>query len=160
MNTTNQNKWYAFVPNMLTLFNLISGVKAIYFAFGNNIQTALLLMIVGGVFDFFDGFVARLLKVSGELGKQLDSLADLISFGLLPGVMVFTVQRELILNNAGGFNELSPLNWIYLISPILIPVFSAIRLGKFNIDTRQTSSFLGLPTPGNALFFAADAPSA
>ena len=111
-------------------------------------------MLLGGLFDFFDGFAARLLKVSGELGKQLDSLADLITFGLLPGVMIFSVQRDLVLEMNNGFNQLSALQWMYLTSPILIPVFSALRLAKFNIDTRQTSSFIGLPTPANALFLA------
>lgn len=154
MNTSNSNKWYAFVPNLITLLNLASGVVGVYFAFANEIQIALLLMVVGAIFDFFDGFAARILKVSGELGKQLDSLADLITFGLLPGVMVFAVQRELVFDSVGGFNQLSPLQWYYILVPILIPIFSALRLGKFNIDTRQTSSFIGVPTPANALFFA------
>ena len=154
MNKPTQNKWYAFVPNLLTMLNLICGVVAIYFAFTAEIKTALFLMLFGGLFDFFDGFAARLLKVSGELGKQLDSLADLITFGLLPGVMIFALQRELILEANSGFEHLSVLQWIYLVSPILIPVFSALRLAKFNIDTRQTNSFIGVPTPANAFFLA------
>lgn len=154
MSQVNNNKWYAFVPNLLTLSNLMCGVIAIYFAFTGDVKIAIYLMLLGGLFDFFDGFVARLLKVSGELGKQLDSLADLITFGLLPGVMIFSVQRELILEINNGFGQLTILQWIELVSPLMIPVFSALRLAKFNIDTRQTTSFIGLPTPANALFLA------
>lgn len=148
------NKWYAFVPNMFTSFNLVCGVIAIYFAFNYEIKTAVYLMIAGAFFDFIDGFMARLLKVSGELGKQLDSLADMITFGLLPGVLIFTVQHNLLFKNASEYQQFSILHWIYFFSPILIPVFSAIRLAKFNIDTRQTNTFVGVPTPANALFFA------
>lgn len=154
MTKATNKKWYGFVPNMFTAFNLVCGVIAVYFAFGNEIKTAVFLMIVGAFFDFIDGFVARLLKVSGELGKQLDSLADMITFGLLPGVLIFSVQRALLFESVGGYQQFSPVHWIYLFSPILIPVFSAIRLANFNIDTRQSSSFIGLPTPANALFFA------
>ncbi|MFA9388832.1 MAG: CDP-diacylglycerol--serine O-phosphatidyltransferase [Prolixibacteraceae bacterium] len=154
MTDTAPNKWYDFVPNMLTLFNLICGIIAIYFAFIDELQIALLLMLTGGLFDFFDGFAARMLKVSGELGKQLDSLADLITFGLLPAVMIFSIQRQLILANNHGFEQLSILQWLFLVSPLLIPVFSALRLANFNIDTRQTTSFIGVPTPANAFFMA------
>lgn len=154
MTNSTEKKWYAFVPNMLTLSNLICGVVALYFAFVNELQTSLILMLTGGLFDFFDGFIARLLKVSGELGKQLDSLADLITFGVLPSVMIFSVQRELILNATGGFQQFSILHWIFLASPVFISIFSALRLAKFNIDTRQSSSFIGVPTPANALFLA------
>jgi len=154
MTKTIHSKWYAFVPNLLTLSNLTCGIIAIYFAFGNDLRMALLLMLLGGLFDFFDGFAARILKVSGELGKQLDSLADLITFGLLPGIMIFSVQRTLVLIPAGGFMPLNLLQWLYLVSPIFIPVFSALRLAKFNIDTRQSSSFIGVPTPANAFFLA------
>lgn len=152
---SSQNKWYAFVPNMFTSLNLICGTIAIYFAFNDIIKTAIFFMIIGAFFDFIDGFIARLLKVSGELGKQLDSLADMITFGLLPGVMIFSVQRELLFEITGGYMHFSILHWMYFFSPILIPVFSAIRLAKFNIDIRQTSSFIGVPTPASALFFAA-----
>ena len=155
MTKSANNKWYAFVPNLLTLSNLMCGAIALYFAFGNDLRTAMFLMLLGGLFDFFDGFAARILKVSGELGKQLDSLADMITFGLLPGIMIFSVQRSLILLPAGGFEQLTILQWFYLVSPLFIPVFSALRLAKFNIDTRQSSSFIGVPTPANAFFLAA-----
>lgn len=149
-----KTKWYAPVPNIITLCNLACGVVGTYFAFEGNIQMALILMISGAVFDFFDGFFARLLKVSGDLGKQLDSLSDLISFGLLPGVMVFAVQKSLIMGDTISFELLNIGQWITMTIPIFIPIMSAYRLAKFNIDTRQTSSFIGLPTPANALFFA------
>jgi CDP-diacylglycerol---serine O-phosphatidyltransferase len=147
-------KLIGFIPNLFTLSNLVCGVLGIYFAFENQLMTAFYLMLVAALFDFLDGFLARLLKVSGELGKQLDSLADLITFGLLPGVMLFSVQRILFNVENGNFQQLTNLQWFMLISPVLIPVFSAYRLAKFNIDTRQSHSFIGLPTPANALFIA------
>ncbi len=109
-------------------------------------------MFAGAFFDFLDGFAARWLKVSGELGKQLDSLADVVTFGVLPGAIVFSTQRSLIPET--GFEQYSPLQWLFVLSPLIIPAFSALRLAKFNIDTRQSNSFIGLPTPANALFFA------
>lgn len=154
MTNSESNKWYAFVPNLITTLNLVCGVIAIYFAFSGDVRIAFYLLILGGLFDFLDGFAARLLHVSGDLGKQLDSLSDMITFGLLPGIMIFAVQRELILSSVNGFGEFSVLQWICLVSPIIIPVFSALRLAKFNIDTRQTDSFIGLPTPANAFFLA------
>ena len=154
MSPSTSNKWYAFVPNLFTLSNLICGAIAVYFAFQNKIEIALFLMFTGAFFDFLDGFMARLLKVSGELGKQLDSLADMITFGLLPGAMIFTIQQNLLLEQAGSHQQFNIIQWIFLISPLLIPAFSALRLAKFNIDTRQSHSFIGLPTPANALFFA------
>lgn len=147
-----QTKWYAFFPNLLTILNLLSGAVAIYFALNNNIELAVILMFAGAIFDFFDGFVARLLKVSGELGKQLDSLADVVTFVVLPGAIVFSTQRFLVAENS--YENLSLLQWIFILSPLLIPAFSALRLAKFNIDTRQSKSFIVLPTSANALFFA------
>lgn len=134
--------------------NLVCGVIATYLSFEGKIDIALALMVVAALFDFIDGFVARLLKVSGDFGKELDSLADVISFGFVPGAMLFLIQKSHIQD----FNlvaELSFLQWIILLSTVLIPVFSALRLAKFNIDERQKSEFIGLPTPANALFIAA-----
>jgi CDP-diacylglycerol--serine O-phosphatidyltransferase len=147
-----QNKWYSFFPNLLTTFNLLSGVIGIYFALGGNIKTAVILMFAGAFFDFFDGFAARWLKVSGEMGKQLDSLADVITFGVLPGALMFTIQKHLITDFS--FATLAPFEWAFILSPLCIPALSAIRLAKFNIDTRQSKSFIGLPTPANALMVA------
>lgn len=155
MEKQTKKKWYAFVPNLLTLANLLCGTIAVYLAFNGEIVLAVYLMFAGALFDFFDGFVARLLKVSGELGKQLDSLADVITFGFLPGALAFMIQSKLLGFDAGETNQLKITEYIYLSIPLLIPAFSALRLAKFNIDTRQSHSFIGLPTPANALFFAA-----
>lgn len=144
----------AFIPNLFTLSNLVCGVLGIYFAFDNQLTTAFYLMLLAALFDFMDGFLARLLKVSGELGKQLDSLADLVTFGVLPGAMIFAIQGMLLNVEDGNFQHLNFLQWSMLISPMLVPLFSALRLAKFNIDTRQSEAFIGLPTPANALFMA------
>lgn len=152
--TTKKNKWYAFTPNLVTIFNLICGACGLYFAFNSKINIAFAFMAAGALFDFADGFVARLLKVSGELGKQLDSLADVVTFGLLPGAMVYNFQHNCIINGTGVESILSPYHVLLLTSPLIIPVLSALRLAKFNIDIRQNNEFLGLPTPANALFFA------
>lgn len=121
------------IPNLFTLGNLSCGVLAILAIFNDQQETAVYLVILAAILDFFDGFLARLLKVSGELGKQLDSLADLVTFGVAPSFMLYA-NAELI----DGYARYSF---------ILLAVFSAYRLAKFNIDTRQTTSFIGVPTP-------------
>ena len=121
------------IPNLFTLGNLSCGVLAILAIFNDQQETAVYLVILAAILDFFDGFLARLLKVSGELGKQLDSLADLVTFGVAPSFMLYA-NAELI-------------NGYARYSFILLAVFSAYRLAKFNIDTRQTTSFIGVPTP-------------
>lgn len=144
------------IPNLITLANLLCGAGAVIFILQeNDLTTASILVLLGAAFDFADGAVARILKVSGELGKQLDSLADVITFGLVPALMAYQLCLESI-------GELDPrLAFI----PLLMAAFSGFRLGKFNIDTRQTDSFIGLPTPANALLwvslsmiFAAETP--
>lgn len=130
------------IPNFFTLSNLLCGAVAIFLVSQNELAVAAGLILLAAGFDFIDGFAARLLGVSNDLGKQLDSLADLISFGLAPAFIAVHL--------AGGFgNEFSVINFV----PLLIAPFAAYRLGKFNIDTRQTEKFLGLPTPANALFW-------
>lgn len=129
------------IPNFITSLNLLSGCIAIYFAFQGNYPVVLILILIAAVFDFLDGFAARLLKAYSPMGKELDSLADVISFGLAPGVVAFSLLSQ---------GE-SPF-WVAC-AGFIIPVFSALRLAKFNIDERQTSSFIGLPTPANALFW-------
>jgi len=116
---------------------------AIVSAFALDFGAAFWLMMAAAVFDFFDGFAARLLKVSSGLGKQLDSLADMVTFGVVPGMLVFFMLKEIT-------DSASYLPYV----AFMIPVFSALRLAKFNIDERQNEGFLGLPTPANALFFA------
>ena len=136
------------IPNTITCCNLISGCIATYFAFCGQFWEALIFIIVGAVFDFFDGMSARLLGVSSPIGKELDSLADNITFGLAPSAIIF---KELTL--------LAPHEWSWHgAEPFLafvMAAFSALRLAKFNLDERQSLGFIGLPTPANALFWGA-----
>lgn len=134
------------IPNFITCLNLFSGCMAVVFAFKGNLVYSSYMVFAAAVADFLDGFIARALKAYSEIGKQLDSLADMVSFGFVPGVIVYQ-----LLNRSEGSNFIAT-NLPYL--PFLITVFSALRLAKFNIDTRQTSSFIGVPTPANTLFFA------
>ena len=129
--------------------NLLCGVLGVIFTFQGALDLAFYLMILAAVFDFLDGFAARMLKAYSPMGKELDSLADLISFGLLPALMI---HRRLVEGGMTGF-------WIYV--PVIICIFSALRLAKFNVDDRQSENFLGLPTPACAmwcgsLIYAAD----
>lgn len=130
--------------------NLMSGSVAVWYAFNDQLDRAAILMVIAACFDFLDGFAARWLKVSGELGKQLDSLADMVSFGLLPGVIAFSLINYLLIQS----EIVSVFNPVFLLWPLWIPALSALRLAQFNIDTRQTYGFIGLPTPANALFWA------
>lgn len=132
------------IPNSITAANLVMGCLAILSALDHNLVQASYFIGLAAIFDFFDGFAARLLKVHSEIGKQLDSLADVVSFGVAPG-MIFYMHSTYVNNDIGANAYLSYLAF-------LIPVFSAFRLAKFNLDTRQTDSFIGLPTPANALF--------
>lgn len=134
----------SIIPNTLTLSNLACGLFAINAIFTNDYIMAAWLIAFAQVFDFFDGFVARLLKVNSEMGKQLDSLADMVSFGVVPGFMVFKLIK-LSMQGAEPIPEFLPF------IAFLIPIFSALRLAKFNIDTRQSEHFIGLPTPANTL---------
>ena len=131
------------IPNTITCCNLVSGCIATYFAFGNNPKMALTWIVIGAVFDFFDGMSARLLHVSSPIGKELDSLADDVTI---------------------VFSELAVIDYPAMLEPLrpylpffafIIAAFSALRLAKFNLDERQTTSFIGLPTPANALFWGA-----
>lgn len=132
------------IPNMITCCNLISGCIAVVFALNGDPTTALLWIVMGAVFDFFDGMSARLLDVSSPIGKELDSLADVVTFGVAPSAMVFSM-----LHAQDIVHPLLP----YL--AFLMAAFSALRLAKFNLDERQSTSFIGLPTPANALFWGA-----
>lgn len=129
------------IPNAITCANLFSGCIGVVFAFKGELETAAYFVLLSGVFDFFDGMVARLLNVKSAIGKELDSLADMVSFGFLPGVVMFQ-----LLKTSDYSNEYLP----YL--GFIITVFSALRLAKFNIDERQTEDFIGLNTPMNTLF--------
>ena len=136
------------IPNAITSCNLFSGCIACYMAFHSNYELALLFIVTGAVFDFFDGMSARLLRVSSPIGKELDSLADDVTFGLAPAAIAFSLFKEM---HYPDF--LLPMAGILPYAAFLIAVFSALRLAKFNLDERQTSSFIGMPTPANALFW-------
>lgn len=130
------------IPNSITCMNLFSGCVSIVLAFHGFFLWALLFILLAGVFDFCDGMAARLLHTSSVIGKELDSLADVVSFGLAPSMIIFK-----------HIDNISDSEWVMFLA-FFIAVFSALRLAKFNVDTRQTSSFIGLPTPPNAIFFA------
>ncbi len=158
------------IPNAITCCNLLCGCLAIVQAFEGNLVWAAYLVGLAAIFDFFDGFAARLLRVTSPIGKDLDSLADMVTFGVVPGIVMFQLisigSVYLLDGSAGGWTIYPPLSALpetvamkppfYVEYPkyiaFLIPVFSAIRLAKFNNDTRQTTSFIGLPTPANAIF--------
>ncbi len=136
------------IPNTITSLNLLCGVLSVHLAYTGSLKWAGLLIFAAAIFDFADGFAARLLHVKSELGKQLDSLADVVSFGVAPGVIMFQL---LMLGNTAWETGLSI--WIGLVA-LLLPLCAALRLAKFNIDTRQTDSFIGLPTPAMGLVVA------
>ncbi len=142
------------IPNILTLVNLLCGVTAIIVLLEGteHWQLASYLIGVGALFDLLDGMVARALKVSNELGKQLDSLADMVTFGVAPAL----IAREAITLSLFKHHESMDFTMLETLLPyasFLLIAFSALRLAKFNIDTRQTKDFIGLPTPANALFW-------
>lgn len=129
----------AQLPNFITLLNLLSGVLGILWVLEGQPLYGAYFVILSATFDFFDGFAARLLKVQSELGKELDSLADVVSFGVLPGILLYSLTKSQ--------TEASFLPY----GTLIIPMLSAYRLAKFNLDTRQSDRFIGLPTPANAL---------
>jgi len=127
------------IPNTITLANLLAGCIGIVYTFNDNLVYAAYAIWIAAVFDFFDGFSARLLKVSSPIGKELDSLADMVTFGALPSFMLFKMMD-------GASNE------VITYSAFLLALFSALRLAKFNVDTRQSTTFIGMPTPAAAFF--------
>lgn len=140
------------IPNTITCLSLISGCVACVMAFSGDLLGALIWIIIASVFDFCDGFAARLLKAYSPMGKELDSLSDMVSFGVAPGLVVFHLLQEASLGlPLGSFNMYVP----YL--AFVIPTFSGLRLAKFNIDERQTTSFIGMPVPAHALLWASAA---
>ncbi|MES2593577.1 MAG: CDP-diacylglycerol--serine O-phosphatidyltransferase [Bacteroidota bacterium] len=136
------------IPNTITSGNLLCGCLAIVSAFNGDLVWSAYLVGIAAVLDFFDGFTARLLNVHSEIGKQLDSLADMVTFGVVPGILLFKMLLSSCTIDCGIREGI----FFYLpYIAFLIPIFSAIRLAKFNIDTRQSSSFIGVPTPANAI---------
>ena len=136
------------IPNTITCCNLFSGCVATCMAFSGEPGKALLFIILGAVFDFFDGMTARLLHVSSPIGKELDSLADDVTFGVAPATMVYSLLYTL---NYPAWLE--GLRGVLPYVAFVMAAFAALRLAKFNLDERQTTSFIGLPTPANALFW-------
>ncbi len=154
-----------YIPNIVTCMNLVCGVVGIVFSFCGHLDYALYTMLCGAFFDFCDGFVSRALKAGSEFGKQLDSLSDVITFGLLPGLM-FTMYMVLgshavhiwdldaggEVYDLGSAGDMASGGWsVWACIPLLLPVFAALRLAKFNVDAAQSMSFLGLATPASAL---------
>lgn len=136
------------IPNTITCLNLCSGCVACAMACTGNLYMAAVFVILAAVFDFFDGFAARWLHAYSPIGKDLDSLADMVSFGVAPGMMLYSVLKHAF--EGGAFD---PVFFFVPYLAFIIPAFSALRLAKFNNDPRQTTSFIGLPVPANALFW-------
>ena len=140
------------IPNIITCCNLICGCIATYSAFHHGYQDAFIFILLGAVFDFFDGRTARALGVSGKLGLELDSLADCVTFGVAPSAMIFTLFNHVAYPSFMGsefFFRVMPF------TAFLMAAFSAVRLAKFNLDERQHTEFIGMPTPANAIFWGA-----
>ncbi|SFP32951.1 CDP-diacylglycerol---serine O-phosphatidyltransferase [Pseudarcicella hirudinis] len=138
------------LPNTMTCTHLLCGCFGILNVFEGNLVLASVLLVIGGVLDFFDGFVARLLHVSSPMGKELDSIADMVTFGALPAFMML----NLLESSCSGLCSTGLFGFHKPYIAFMLAVFSALRLAKFNVDTRQTSSFIGVPTPANALVIA------
>ena len=136
------------IPNTITCCNLVSGCIATVYALCGDAHMALAWIVMGAVFDFFDGVSARLLGVSSPIGKELDSLADDVTFGVAPASIVFSQLSAMEYPQA-----LMPVAQYVPYVAYVMAAFSALRLAKFNLDTRQTTSFIGMPTPANALFW-------
>lgn len=136
------------IPNFITLLNLFAGLLSIYYGMIDELQFAGMMIFVAAIFDFFDGFMARLLNAKSAIGIQLDSLADMVSFGVAPAFILFhTIEYSMDISGIS--------TWEYLpFTAFIIPLFSALRLAKFNIDEEQQTSFIGMPTPAVAILLA------
>ena len=146
------------IPNFITCLNIVSGSLGVLFAIKGELTIAVFFIFLAAIFDFLDGMAARILKAYSPMGKELDSLADMISFGLAPGMVMMVMQESSLFGINVKVENLSALSlWEIgcISSSLLIPVTSALRLAKFNLDTRQTESFIGLPVPANAIFISA-----
>ncbi|MCK8522679.1 CDP-alcohol phosphatidyltransferase family protein [Aquimarina sp. D1M17] len=147
------------IPNFITLLNLLCGCIAVIFAVQGNLKLAALFVMIGIGFDFFDGLAARVLNAQSDLGLQLDSLADMVTSGVAPGIVMYQLLSQVfgkpfyVTPGSWDMNQIiASFDWSYIsLLGLLITLASAYRLAKFNIDTRQTSSFIGLPTPANTL---------
>jgi CDP-diacylglycerol--serine O-phosphatidyltransferase len=137
-----------YIPNTLTCFNLAFGFYASILGLSGNYRGAMIAILIAAVFDFADGLAARLLKAYSPMGKELDSLADLVSFGVAPGMMLYRFLDQLVRTLSWDGS------WLFLLSAFAIPVLSGLRLARFNIDDRQKTSFIGLPVPAHAILWS------
>ncbi|MEZ4901583.1 MAG: CDP-diacylglycerol--serine O-phosphatidyltransferase [Spirosomataceae bacterium] len=135
------------IPNLMTCGNLLCGCLGIVFSFRGDLLLAGALIFVAAILDFLDGFVARLLNQSSSIGKELDSLADMVTFGLLPSIIIFQYMERTT-------TTIETESMMLSFCAFILAIFSALRLAKFNIDTRQSDSFIGVPTPANAILVA------
>ncbi len=144
------------IPNTITSMNLLCGVLGILSCLNGDVPMAFYLMLAASVFDFCDGLAARALQAYSPMGKELDSLADMVSFGVLPSVMTVCFAENSFSDGLDLAYSVPPIvHWAVVCSPVLVAVFSGLRLAKFNIDERQGENFIGLATPAGALFLAA-----
>ncbi|OFY58471.1 MAG: CDP-diacylglycerol--serine O-phosphatidyltransferase, partial [Bacteroidetes bacterium RBG_13_46_8] len=144
------------IPNFITVLGLLSGCISIAYSTGGDIKRAVIFIFIAALFDFVDGWVARMLNNVSEFGKQLDSLADVISFGVAPSFILYKLMVFSLVESSTRFNIAEPglFQTIVLSLSFLVAVFAALRLARFNIDASQKESFRGLPTPGAALLIA------
>lgn len=144
------------IPNFITSLNLVSGFWAVVFAIDGHLVWAGSFICIAAVFDFLDGFAARLLKASSSIGKQLDSLADLVSFGIAPGAILFTLLELSLFGTNRPVYEIPAAwyEWLVLLPACAMPVFGAIRLARFNVGADDNTVFRGLPIPANGLVWA------
>lgn len=138
------------IPNFITLMNLFSGIISIYFCLTGDVRLAGLMIFVAAILDFFDGFAARILHAKSDIGAQLDSLADVVSFGVAPGFILFQMIRFSL---GMDFSPVETSGYLPF-AAFVLPLFGALRLAKFNVDDEQTDSFKGLPIPAQALVVA------
>jgi CDP-diacylglycerol--serine O-phosphatidyltransferase len=145
------------IPNFITSLNLVSGSVAVIFAIDGHLVWAAIFICAAAIFDFMDGFAARALKAYSDIGKELDSLADVVSFGVAPGAILFTLLEYSLFGKNQAIQEIGGkwFEWLILFSSFLLPVFGAIRLARFNTNTSDENFFRGLPIPANGLFWAA-----
>lgn len=150
------NKIIRQIPNFITSLNLVSGSLATIFAIDGHLVWAAIFICAAAVFDFLDGFAARMLKAYSDIGKELDSLADVVSFGVAPGAILFTLLEFSLFGKNDPIYEISAhwYEWLILFSSFLLPVFGAIRLARFNTNTANEDFFRGLPIPSNGIFWA------
>lgn len=141
------------LPNFITSLNLSAGFMGVIFAANDDLVASAYMVLAAMIFDFADGFTARLLKAYSDIGKELDSLADVVSFGVAPGMIIYKliIVRESGLFSGPDAGTSNPVSLLFGIIPVIMPVCAALRLAKFNIDPEQKSSFRGLPTPASAL---------